>query len=270
MRLDPAAVDRDVREHRLAREVVVPDAVVHALEMPEPLARLHVERDQALSEQVRPGTMAAVPVVGRRRQRQVDMAELLVAAHRRPDVDVSGVRPGVLLPRLVAHFAGPRDGAERPQQLARAHVIAPDVAWRRFHPRRASRAVDVANHGADDDDVSNDRWRRTPVVAVVGSAEALPQVHPTRRAEPDVPSSGRGIERHEIRPDDSENAGTLAVGPVRKTSSGGGGRPSSRPRARASARACRGRRGVGGASSTQRTRPDAGLSATTVPFPALI
>ena len=64
--------------------------------------------------------MAAVEVVGRRADRQVDVAELLVGAHRRPDVGVAGFLPGILLPGLVAELARLRDGVEGPEQAAGA------------------------------------------------------------------------------------------------------------------------------------------------------
>ena len=51
-RLDRLAVDGDVREDRRARDVVVPDPVVHRLIVPLPLTGLQIDRDDALAEQV--------------------------------------------------------------------------------------------------------------------------------------------------------------------------------------------------------------------------
>ena len=51
-RLDLAAVDRDVEQVAGGGEVVVPEAVVHGLEVPDALPGLGVDRDDALGEEV--------------------------------------------------------------------------------------------------------------------------------------------------------------------------------------------------------------------------
>ena len=78
---DLAAADRDVDEVRGVGVVVVPDVVMDHLEVPDPLARLHVEGDEARPVEVRPVTVAAVVVVGRGVGRDEDEAPL--ASRRR-------------------------------------------------------------------------------------------------------------------------------------------------------------------------------------------
>ena len=63
-------------------------------------------------------------------QRKVGEAQLFVRADERPEVRLARVRPRVVLPRLVADFAGPRDDAERPPRLAGAGVERLDVSGR--------------------------------------------------------------------------------------------------------------------------------------------
>ena len=148
--LDRLSVDRDVREDRRARDVVVPDAVVHELVVPDALAGLQIDGDEAFAEQVVAGTMAAVVVAGRDLDRQIGDAELLVDGHLRPDAGIAGVGPRVLEPRVVAELAGARNRVEDPQPLAGARVVAANVALR---VGLAARRRAGAMRGADDDDV---------------------------------------------------------------------------------------------------------------------
>ena len=147
---------------------------MHALEVPHALAGLRVERHQRLGEQVGAGPMAAVEVVGRRAERQVDVAELFVGRHVRPHVGAAGVGPRIVAPRLVAELALLRNRMNRPQPLAGAHVEAADVAARPFLVRRA-----VVNAGADDDHVAADDRRRAH--RVIGRAHRVARARPSGR-----------------------------------------------------------------------------------------
>ena len=130
-RLDAAAVHGDVGEHRRGRQVVVPQAVMDDLEVPDALAGPGVEARAMLSaEQVVAGPRAAVVVAGGVLGRQVDVAELLVAADQRPGAAVARVGPRVVQPRLVAELALARHDVEGPQVLAGADVVAADVVGR--------------------------------------------------------------------------------------------------------------------------------------------
>ena len=51
-RLDALAVDGDVDQVGRGRQVVVPQAVMDDLEVPDPLAGRHVEADEAFAEEV--------------------------------------------------------------------------------------------------------------------------------------------------------------------------------------------------------------------------
>ena len=124
-RLDAAAVDGDVEQRRRAREVVVPHAVMHRLEVPDALSGFDVDGDEALGEQVVALAEPAPVVAVRRRQRQIDVTELVVAAHHRPDVDVAGVAVGMILPGVGAELAVARHGVKRPLELAGARRRTP-------------------------------------------------------------------------------------------------------------------------------------------------
>ena len=139
-RLHRALADHDVAQHGRRGEVVVPEAVVNGLEVPAAFARLAVDRDQALREQVVAAAVAAVPVVGRRAGRQVGEAEFLVGAHQAPDVRAAGDSPGLVLPGVRPVLAFPGHGVEGPELPAGPHVEAADVAWRSVvRPERSVR-----------------------------------------------------------------------------------------------------------------------------------
>ena len=69
--LDRPAVDRDVGENRRARDVHVPDAVVHELIMPLPLSGLQSTATRLSPNSPSPGRCAAVVVAGRHFDRQI-------------------------------------------------------------------------------------------------------------------------------------------------------------------------------------------------------
>ena len=135
-RRDPLAVDRDVDQHRRAGDVVIPDRMVHELVVPDALAGLQIDGDETLGEEIVAGTMAAEIIAGRFFDGQVGDAEILVDGHLRPDAGVAGVLPRLLQPRVVAELAGLRNGVEDPQPLARAGVVAADVALGVLHAAR--------------------------------------------------------------------------------------------------------------------------------------
>ena len=125
------SVDGDVDQIGRGRRVVVPQSMADELVVPDLLAGRRVEAHEAVAIEAVSGAMAAVVVVGRRADRQIDVAELLVGAHRRPDVGVAGFLPGVLLPGLDAGLACLRNRVEGPKQAAGTDVEAAHVARRR-------------------------------------------------------------------------------------------------------------------------------------------
>ena len=97
-RLDQLAVHVGVEQDRRRRHVVVPDRVMHDLEVPLALAGLQIDADDAVAEQVVAGTMAAVVVRRRILDRQIDQAGFLVDRDLRPDAGVAVDRPRLVLP----------------------------------------------------------------------------------------------------------------------------------------------------------------------------
>ena len=77
-------VDRDVEEVRRHRRVVVPDVVMHHLEVPLPLAGLHVDRDDAVAEQVVARAIAAVLVASGHADGDVDESEVRIRRSTSP------------------------------------------------------------------------------------------------------------------------------------------------------------------------------------------
>ena len=122
----PFALQVDEQRRRL--RVVVPDVVMHELEVPEILAGVRVDGDDRRREQVVAGTIDADAVVVRRAERHVENAALVVERRVAPDVDAGSILGAVLFPGVVAELARPRHGVERPHQLAGSRVERARVA----------------------------------------------------------------------------------------------------------------------------------------------
>ena len=193
-RLDLPAVDRDVDEVRGRGQVVVPDAVMDRLEVPDDLARAGVEADDRLGVDVVAVPVAAVVVVRRRAEGQVDVAELLVGAHHGPDVRVAHLPPGLVLPGLDVGLALARHGVERPLQPAAADVETAHV------PGRVVVAVrEIEDRAADHDRVGHDGHRRRPVHVSVRPPrqETLHQVDDAFLAELGIRLAGLRVDGHQ-------------------------------------------------------------------------
>ena len=99
---------RRVEQHDGIRRVVVPDVVMHLLEVPAVLAGLRVDRDDRDAEEVVAGAHGAVEIGARVARREVDEPELGIDGRRLPDGRAAVLpRVVVLRPGVVAGLAGP-------------------------------------------------------------------------------------------------------------------------------------------------------------------
>ena len=216
--LDGAAVHGEVHQNRRARDVHVPDAVVHELEVPFPLAGFQIERDEALAEEAAARPVAAVIVAGRQLHRQEHHAELFVDSHLRPHARVARVGPGVFFPRVVAELARERNRVENPQPLAGARVVAADESFF-VNPALGCTARQVG--GADDDDVFRDDRRGVQAHLSGDDVDRLVvvllEIDDAVFAEAGRGEAGLGVEGdHLITRRDVDDAGAAAVSPVRE------------------------------------------------------
>ena len=144
---DRAAVDDKVDQGWSGGNVVVPDAVVDQLVMPDAAAGAGVETDERFTEQAVARTMSAVIIAGGRFNGKVDVAKIEVRAHRCPDAGVTGVLRGILVPGPGAEFIWLGNGVEGPDALAGADVEATDIARNIFPGNRGrARLERCANH----------------------------------------------------------------------------------------------------------------------------
>ena len=125
--------------------------------VPDAFAGLHVERDQARAEEVVARPESAPEVHRRAVGRDEDQSPFGVGRERRPGRNIAGRFPGVVLPRLVAELARPRQHAELPEELPGPRVVGEDVARHVFVPRLV---VALLGGVADDDDAVDDDGRR--------------------------------------------------------------------------------------------------------------
>ena len=152
--------------------------------VPDALAGLDVEREDARAEQVVAGPEAAEEVDRRRIGRNVDEPALGVGRHRRPRRDVAGPLPRVVLPRLVTELPGPRNDVELPEVLPAPGVIREDVARDVLDARLVvALLVHVAHHH---DAVHDDGRRRGREVAQL-TGNALLRVVLETRLRPGCP-----------------------------------------------------------------------------------
>ena len=187
--------------------------------MPQSFARLQIERDQALPKQTVAGAMATVVIAGRQLDWQINDAELFVNRNLSPDARVTGVRPRVALPCFVSDLAGPRDGVENPEALARADVIASDetflVFWALGCPARQV-------CGADDHRVPDHYGRCVEAYLARDEIHLLIvfqlQIDNAVVPEPGYRHAGLGVHSdHLIARCDINDPLLPAVGPVRQT-----------------------------------------------------
>ena len=208
--LDAPAVHRDRGQHRLGRQVVVPDPVVDDLEVPRPLAVVRVERHEALREEVVAEPLPAVVDVGGVADGQEHQLARLVDGHPGPHVGGAHVAPRLVLPRLAAELALLGDGVETPDEGAGAGVVGADVAGRGAPVDDA-----VADGAADYHQVLvHDRRRvELEVAAVDGPDEIAAQVDHAVVAERSHHLAGRRVEAEEPVPAREEDAQVVAVSP---------------------------------------------------------
>ena len=211
--LDAPAVDRDLAERRRPYGVVLPDVVVHHLEVPHPLAGRGVERDEAVGEEVVPRPVPAIDHAGRRRERHVDVAQFLVGGQAAPGAEVARVGAGAVAPGVGAELSVARDDVERPAQLAGPRVEAADVLRRRL-PNHAAVARPTGDAGDDYDVADHDRPRGPVELAgeLVLPAEVDPPL--VREAERRDPPAGRRVERVQVAAPDQQQPPRRAVRPV--------------------------------------------------------
>src|SRR5262249_3737017 len=87
-----------------------------------------VEAYECVAEQPGARPVAAVEVIARRADRQVQESAPLIERHRRPDVGVPGVVVRTLAPGVGAELAVARHGVEGPALLAGARIVGTHVA----------------------------------------------------------------------------------------------------------------------------------------------
>ena len=163
---------------RSGDEIVVPQIMMQQLVVPEALAGAKVERQQRIAEQVVPFAIAAPQIEGRRAEREIPDATLLVDRELGPRVRAAGGLPRIGRPGVVAELARARNRVERPDEPAGQHIEGADVSgWR---------VVPFAGRRTKDEQILEHMARRSRLRAAgrKGRApEPLAQIHETVYAE---------------------------------------------------------------------------------------
>src|SRR4051794_17047615 len=159
--LAPNAVDHDVEKRRGRYVVVVPNVMMHRLEVPAPLSGLGVQGEETVGEEVRSASGRSIRARIRTAEAPIDEPEVWIDRGVDPRDDAPDC-PRVAFPRFVSEFAGPRSPPEAPHQAACLGVesICP-----------AARTVGAALHAhVDQSSPVDDRAREC------GAAQALKEV----------------------------------------------------------------------------------------------
>ena len=159
-RLDITAIHSNVHQVRRSWKIVIPQAVVYGLEVPNPLPGFHLNRNNRLRKQVVTRPVRTVVVIGHRAGRQVDMTQLVIARQKRPHVAVPGITPRLVQPGIRPEFVrAVGHSVKIPRVLAGSNIpraYPPRYRFLRDSPIGNLRAVD---HPVADDD----RRRMNPV-----------------------------------------------------------------------------------------------------------
>ena len=200
---DVLPVHGDVHQVGCGGVVVVPDVVVHGLEVPPALPGLHVDGEDGGGEEVVARVESAEVVDRRRVGDHIDESQIRVGGERRPCGHVAGPLPGVVLPGVVAEFALLGDHVEGPEVLSGCRVVREHVPGHvLLHRLVVPLLMRVADH---DHAVDHDRGRRVGDVAdfrgqavlgvVVPGAEVVEEVDGSVLAEGVDRPAGVGVER---------------------------------------------------------------------------
>ena len=185
---------------------------MHHLEVPDSDAGLRLERHQALGKEIMARVLSPIIIIARRTEGQIDVSQLLVAAHDRPDIRIASMLPGVVLPRFDAWLFALRHSMEHPPLLAGPRIKASDVTWRHgFH------AWIVNDRRPHNDDIATDNGRGSDAIqrGVNRTVQALRQIDAAMRAEFCDRLSRFGVEGNELRiPRTNKNALPLPVRPI--------------------------------------------------------
>src|SRR6266853_2065851 len=117
---------------------MIPYVVMDRLEVPLVRARLDIDSNHGVPEQVRALTVPSVKAADRRSQRQVKESALLVQGEvKRPGIDTQASLPAITFPGVMTNGSWLRHRTEFPELGARAGVESPRItdssvsSWRR-------------------------------------------------------------------------------------------------------------------------------------------
>src|SRR5438552_18337922 len=103
---------------------------MHDLVVPDELSRERLQRHQGIAKEVLSFPVAAIRIIRRRVQGDVQNTALLIAAQNGPRVRPAAALPGISLPAVVTHLSRLRYAVEPPHQLPGLNIESTHVAAR--------------------------------------------------------------------------------------------------------------------------------------------
>ena len=105
--------------------VIVPDAMMNHLEVPDSLPCACVQGNQALGEEIVPGSVTTEKIISRCFHRQIDEPEFQIGTQLRPCTTITCISPGLFLPGFHTKLTLLGNAVEGPFQFACRNVITP-------------------------------------------------------------------------------------------------------------------------------------------------
>ena len=186
---------------------------MHHLEVPQALACLRVQRNEAVREEIRAGSVSAVVRRRRSRRRHVHDPGLFVGAQAAPRAHVTGPLRRAVTPGVVTELALAGQDVECPKMPTGANVEAAHVFGQRLFD--LATVTGRADDARDDDDLPDHDRAEAPSESLRPTGT---QENPATLSEVRQETSGRRVERVQVRLTDQDDAPISPFAPKLDTS----------------------------------------------------
>src|ERR1700722_11134605 len=177
--------------------------------MPDTLSRRGIEGNQRVGKQIIAQAISTIEVINSGASGHIDNATFGIDRHAGPIVGGPGIFARVLRPGVVAIVAWPRSGVKGPAQSSGAYIEGANVPWGSW--------VGFGVCPADDNQILVYTPGRGELdgLLLVRVAESFTQVDSSLLAKAGNHLTGGCVQSVEIIASPRQDAGLMAVGPIR-------------------------------------------------------
>ncbi len=126
--------------------------MMNGLEVPDALTGIRIQAEKALGVNVVAVTHTTPVVVRGGRRGQVDITQLVIGGHHRPDVGIARLFPRLVFPGLVELLPWTRNRMKAPLELSRMRIVRPYVTRRTAVVQRVIEYLRTNDNGVADND----------------------------------------------------------------------------------------------------------------------